>query len=88
MLNLNMYIACYAQRFGPRGIGHAGGTFLGLMCDALDLEWQRYLWCTSILVFLIVSLSKNCSVSLRLFCMKIIIRLLASATRDLIEINS
>lgn len=34
--------ACYAQRFGPRGIGHAGGTFLGLMSDALDLEWQRY----------------------------------------------
>ncbi|KAH0809018.1 hypothetical protein GEV33_013771 [Tenebrio molitor] len=33
-------IACYAQRFGPRGIGHAGGNFLGLMCDALDLEWQ------------------------------------------------
>nr|XP_022920165.1 muscle LIM protein Mlp84B-like isoform X1 [Onthophagus taurus] len=32
--------ACYAQRFGPRGIGHAGGTFLGLMCDVLDLEWQ------------------------------------------------
>lgn len=29
------------MRFGPRGLGHAGGTFLGLMCDALDLEWQR-----------------------------------------------
>lgn len=38
-----MCIACYAQRFGPRGIGHAGGTFLGLMCDALDLQWQRYI---------------------------------------------
>lgn len=37
-----MHIACYAQRFGPRGIGHAGGAFLGLTCDALDLEWQRY----------------------------------------------
>lgn len=36
-----VYIACYAQRFGPRGVGHAGGSFLGLMCDALDLEWQR-----------------------------------------------
>lgn len=34
-------VACYAQRFGPRGVGHAGGTFLGLMSDALDLEWQR-----------------------------------------------
>ncbi|XP_056639968.1 muscle LIM protein Mlp84B-like isoform X1 [Diorhabda carinulata] len=32
--------ACYAQRYGPRGIGHAGGIFLGLMSDALDLEWQ------------------------------------------------
>ncbi|XP_076254375.1 muscle LIM protein at 84B isoform X3 [Rhynchophorus ferrugineus] len=32
--------ACYAQRFGPRGIGHAGGHFLGLMSDALDIEWQ------------------------------------------------
>lgn len=35
-------VACYAQRFGPRGIGHAGGLFLGLMSDALDAEWQRY----------------------------------------------
>ncbi|VEN36184.1 unnamed protein product [Callosobruchus maculatus] len=32
--------ACYAQRYGPRGIGHAGGLFLGLMSDALDAEWQ------------------------------------------------
>lgn len=40
--------ACYAQRFGPRGIGHAGGNFLGLMCDALDLEWQRYLLCCNV----------------------------------------
>ncbi|CAH0560233.1 unnamed protein product [Brassicogethes aeneus] len=32
--------ACYAQRFGPRGVGHAGGLFLGLMSDALDSEWQ------------------------------------------------
>lgn len=38
-------IACYAQRFGPRGIGHAGGAFLGLMSDALDNEWQRYRSC-------------------------------------------
>lgn len=35
-------VACYAQRFGPRGIGHAGGLFLGLMSDALDADWQRY----------------------------------------------
>lgn len=38
-----MYIACYAQRYGPRGIGHAGGLFLGLMSDALDIDWQRYI---------------------------------------------
>ncbi|XP_063379703.1 muscle LIM protein Mlp84B isoform X1 [Cydia fagiglandana] len=31
---------CYAQRFGPRGIGHGGMSTLGLMCDIKDLEWQ------------------------------------------------
>lgn len=33
--------ACYAQLFGPRGIGHAGVSSLGLMSDALDVGRQR-----------------------------------------------
>lgn len=35
--------ACYAQLFGPRGIGHAGGSYLGLMSDVLDNKRQRYI---------------------------------------------
>ncbi|XP_037967706.1 muscle LIM protein Mlp84B isoform X1 [Plutella xylostella] len=31
---------CYAQRFGPRGVGHGGMSTLGLMCDIKDQEWQ------------------------------------------------
>ncbi|XP_055528827.1 muscle LIM protein Mlp84B-like isoform X1 [Wyeomyia smithii] len=31
---------CYASRFGSRGYGHSGISFLGLMCDARDLELQ------------------------------------------------
>lgn len=46
--NYFVYIACYAQRYGPRGIGHAGGLFLGLMSDALDIEWQRYIYQTTL----------------------------------------
>lgn len=36
------HTGCYAQRFGPRGIGHSGMSSLGLMCDIKDIEWQRY----------------------------------------------
>lgn len=36
-------VGCYAQRFGPRGVGHGGMSTLGLMCDVMDVEWQRYL---------------------------------------------
>lgn len=36
-----MNVACYAQRFGPRGIGHAGASSIGLTCDIMDEQWQR-----------------------------------------------
>ncbi|XP_077293234.1 muscle LIM protein at 60A isoform X2 [Arctopsyche grandis] len=39
--DLNIYCrGCYAQRYGPRGIGHSGMSSLGLMCDIKDVEWQ------------------------------------------------
>lgn len=36
----NLHTGCYAMKFGSRGYGHSGISSLGLMSDALDIEWQ------------------------------------------------
>ncbi len=58
---------CYAKRFGPRGIGHGGGSTIGLTCDLHDRyqEWKNKMYLIETLIFnkRILSITKSCGVS-------------------------